>query len=127
MLRKTETPAPALAKRAVEHRQLPPAVGFGSLYERRVELQEPAQAVCLNKADDGLVIRRRGRVEAVGPVRVVGMPVVGAGDQGDPLARFCGRACERPACADVLVERAITRRADDHHRYLRFRATTHDP
>jgi polar amino acid transport system ATP-binding protein len=57
----------------VEHRQLPPAVGLGGLHEARFELQKPAQSVLLDEADDRLVVGGRGRVEAIRPVRVVGV------------------------------------------------------
>src|SRR4029079_18172738 len=57
--------APAFAQSPVEHRELPPAVGLGGCHEGRFELQEAAQAVCLDEADNGLVVGRRGRVEAV--------------------------------------------------------------
>src|SRR6266699_7318498 len=61
--------SPGALERSVEHRELPPAVGLGSLHEGRVELEEAAQAVLPDESNDDLVVGRRGRVETVWALR----------------------------------------------------------
>ena len=61
--------------------------------------RRPPSRFSSDELDDLLVVLGRGRIEAVGPVRVVGVAVVGARDQRDALAGLAAaaRAIAAPA------------------------------
>ena len=102
-----------VAERAVQHRQLPEAVGLRVL-DDRLEREDVAEPLLADVADDAGVVVRRRRVEAERAGRVVRVAVVGAGDERDPPALAGGG--DRRARPDVLGQRELARRRDEDDR-----------
>jgi hypothetical protein len=77
---------PTIAGRPVKHQHLPPAVGLRCFNQVERNVGETVQALGPDKLADELVVLFGCGVISIWAFRVVGMPVVGARDKGDPEA-----------------------------------------
>jgi hypothetical protein len=111
----------------VEHEELPPAVGCCALDQARVDVVELVEPVVLHQLHHELVVLGCGVVEAVGPVRRVGVAMVGAGHESDPLARAGCRVSEGSASCDVGLGGEVAGRADDDRAHARVGAPAEVP
>ena len=97
-----------VSHRALQHEELPERIGLALLDESGE--REKVEAVGREDLLQQRVVLGRGRVEAVRPLGVVGVAVVGARDERDAS----GQRGDRLAEPKVLRERPVTRRRDDH-------------
>jgi len=89
----------------VEHQHLPPAVGLRAFDQLRRDVGKALHVIVPYQLADELVVLLGGRVEPVRTLRIVRVAVVGAGDEGDPEARFGGGIGHSGSRLEVILGR----------------------
>ena len=113
-----------VAERAVQHQQLPQAVGLGEI-DDRPEPDGVAEPVLPHELHHARVVLGCRGMEAVRPVGLVRMAMISARDDGDALVG-AGRRDGSPG-SHVRFERELPGRADDDDRRLPVGAAADEP
>ena len=89
----------------MKHQHLPPAIGFGPFHELQRDVPESIELLVVHEPADQLVVLLGVGMEAVWTFGIVGVAMIGAGDECDSQSRRGGRRRDHRAGLDVVRRR----------------------